>query len=80
MCIMTVLRQITHMTSVSFSSGELLDIIKSLEVMETKADFNEDYCLASYYLHLIQQFERIHDKLQEMPGEKRVAHLILAQA
>jgi len=68
------------MTSVSFTSGELLDIIKSLEVMESKAEYNEDYYLASYYLHLSQQFGRIHEKLQEMPSENRVAHLILAQA
>ena len=67
------------MTSISFTSGELLDIIKALEIMENRAyvvDGNAH--LASYYLHLITQFEVINEKLQELPGESRVANLVLA--
>jgi hypothetical protein len=67
------------MTSISFTSGELLDIIKALEYYEDDAYFNqEDAPLASYYLSMQNQFQRIYDKLQELPGESRVANLVLA--
>jgi len=67
------------MTSISFTSGELLDIIKALEYYENDAYFNQsDAQLASYYLSMQNQFQHIYDKLQELPGESRVANLVLA--
>jgi hypothetical protein len=66
------------MTQVSFTSGELLDIISVLETKENGAYLDDDFNLAVYYQHLIQQFERINEKLQERPGEDRVANLVLA--
>ena len=66
------------MTSISLTSGELMDIISALEVMENRADYNNDAHLASYYLNILQQFEGVVNKLQELPGEKRVANLVLA--
>jgi hypothetical protein len=66
------------MTQVSFTSGELLDIISALEIKESKFFLDEDFMTAAYYQHLIQQFEKLNDKLQERPGEERVANLVLA--
>jgi hypothetical protein len=63
------------MTSASFSSGEILDIMKALEIMESKADYNEDYYLAAYYMSIGNKFQNIYDKLQELPGEQRVLQI-----
>jgi hypothetical protein len=62
------------MTSISLTSGELLDIIDSLCDKEQSV-YDENPHLAAYYLNIIQQFEQIVEKLEELPGEKRVAHL-----
>jgi len=61
------------MTHISFTSGELLDIISALESKE-----NDDPHLASYYLYMIQQFKMVYDKLQDLIPENRVAHFVLA--
>lgn len=66
------------MTSISFTSGEVLDIMSALHFKLKDAELTKDYHLANYYLHLIQQFEMIHDKLQDFVPENRVAHLVLA--
>jgi hypothetical protein len=66
------------MTSISFTSGEIMDIIKALELQENKAYDGGDPQLAAYYMHMATQFERINDRLSERPGEYRVAELILA--
>ena len=67
------------MTSISFTSGELLDIIKTLEEKENLAYLVDyDPGLAAYYMNLGNQFQRIYDKLQELPGESRVANLVLS--
>lgn len=67
------------MISISFTSGELLDIIKALEYYEDDAYFNKnDAHLASYYLSMQNQFELVLEKLSELQPEKRVANLVLA--
>ena len=69
------------MTSISFTSGELLDIMKALEVQENIAYTQhgmDNPQLAAYYMNLGVQFQHIYDKLQELPGESRVANLVLA--
>ena len=66
------------MTSISLTSGELLDIISSLCDKEQALYDTEDHHLAAYYLNILQQFEKIVEKLDELPGEKRVAQLVLA--
>lgn len=65
------------MTQVSFTSGEIFDIITALHHMEIAAAKSGDHHLAAYYLNMIQQFELISEKLQELPGEKRVANLAM---
>jgi hypothetical protein len=66
------------MTQISFTSGELLDIISALQLVEEGVYDDGDHQGAAYYLHIIQQFELIHSKLLERPGEDRVANLVLA--
>lgn len=68
------------MTQLSFTSGEIFDIIAALSEQEIAAAKSGDHHLAAYYLNMIQQFELISVKLKELPGEKRVAHLVLAAA
>ena len=66
------------MTSLSLTSGQILDIISALE---TKEDFYYDagdHQLAIYYMEMVNQFQRVYDRLQELPGEQREANLILA--
>lgn len=67
------------MTSISFTSGEILDIISALEVKEEDAyHVQNNPALAAYYMQIVNQFNRINDLLQERPGEKRVATMVLA--
>lgn len=67
------------MTSISFTSGEILDIISALEAKEEDAyHVQNNPALAAYYMQIVNQFNRINDRLQERPGEKRVATMVLA--
>jgi hypothetical protein len=66
------------MTSISFTSGELLDIISALEIKLSLAETVGDSHLAIYYFEMQNQFQRIYDKLQDFVPENRVAHLVLA--
>jgi len=66
------------MTSISFTSGELLDIISALEEKENALYDAENYQLSAYYMNLGNQFQRIYDKLQDFVPENRVANLVLA--
>ena len=66
------------MTSISLTSGQILDIITQLTKMADNLDDAEKYTLAAYYFNMAQQFEILNDKLQDFVPENRVAHLILA--
>jgi hypothetical protein len=67
------------MTSISFTSGEILDIISSLEESESRAYYaKNDPQLAAYYMNMAQQFQKVYDRLQDMIPEERVANLVLA--
>jgi hypothetical protein len=65
------------MTQISLTSGEILDII-SVFCDKEQAVYENDPHLSAYYLKIAQQFEGVYNKLQELPGEERVANLILA--
>lgn len=65
------------MVHLSFTSGEILDVISSLEDKKSAAEDREDYHLAAYYLSMVQQFEQVTDKLNEFPGESRIANLVM---
>lgn len=66
------------MTHISFTSGEILDIISALEDRAEKAEETGRFHLASYYHDIIQQFDIIENKLKDFPGENKVANLVLA--
>ena len=66
------------MTQISLTSGEILDIISVFCDKEQAVYDNNDMHLSAYYLNIVQQFENVYNKLQELPGEKRVANLVLA--
>lgn len=65
------------MTHISFTSGEIMDIIDALSVKGSAAEDAGEHQLSAYYLHMVQQFEEITYKLQELPGEQRVANLVM---
>lgn len=66
------------MLTQSFTSGELLDIIAALEVKEDYAyEVQNDPHLAAYYMQLVNRFQRIYDALQHLPGEHRIADLVV---
>ena len=66
------------MTSISFTSGELLDIISVLEERENVLYFDGDEHLVAYYANMKDQFQTVYDKLQDFVPENRVANLVLA--
>lgn len=66
------------MTSISLTSGQILDIISVLDEKEYAIYESGDKHLASYYLNMGAQFQRVYDELQNVTPEKRVANLVLA--
>jgi hypothetical protein len=65
------------MTSLSLTSGELYEIINLLCDKGESAESNEDLLLANYYCKIAEQFATICEKMSELPGEERVANLVL---
>ncbi len=65
------------MTAISFTSGELLDIISQLTAVADNLDDAENHTLSAYYTNLAEQFEILHDKIQDFVPENRVAKLVL---
>lgn len=62
---------------ISFTSGQLLDIISVLEEKENALYDAGDKMLFSYYMQMGSQFQRMYDRLQSLPGEQRVAELVI---
>ena len=65
------------MTSVSLTSGQLLDIISALEEKENTLYDADNKHLAAYYMNLGVQFQRVYDRIQDLQPEKRQATLVL---
>ncbi len=64
-------------TIVSFTSGELLDIMSALVDKADNLDDAENHTLSAYYTNMAEQFEILHDKVQDLIPENRVAKLVL---
>lgn len=62
---------------ITFTSGQLLDIISVLEETENSLYDEDNKHLAVYYMNMVSQFQRMYDLLQGLPGEKRVAQLTI---
>ena len=67
------------MKPISFTSGQLLDLIALLEEKEDALYDAEDRALSIYYMQMGVQFQRMYDRLQSLPGEKRVVELVAQQ-
>ena len=63
---------------ITFTSGQLLDIISMLEEKEDALYDADNKGLAVYYMQMGVQFQRMYDLLQGLPGEKRVAQLVVS--
>jgi hypothetical protein len=64
---------------ITLTSGELLDVIAALEVNEDEAYcIKDDPQLAAYYMNLAVKFQKIYDLLQGIPGEDRIAELVVS--
>jgi hypothetical protein len=64
------------MTHISFTSGEIFDIISALADRCEQYEESDPH-LARYFFNMVQQFEMVTEKLNELPGEKRVANLVM---
>ena len=62
---------------ITFTSGQLLDIISLLEQKEDALYDAEERGLAVYYMQMGIQFQRMYDRLQDLPGEHRVSELVM---
>lgn len=67
------------MKPISFTSGQLLDLIALLEEKEDALYDAEEKGLAIYYMQMGAQFQRMYDRLQSLPGEQRVVELVAQQ-
>ena len=65
------------MTQVSFTSGELLDIISALEDKAENLEESANFTLANYYYNIIEQLDKITEKLEDFQPENRIANLVL---
>lgn len=65
------------MTTISFTSGQIMDIISALGEKENQIYDAGDKHLAAYYMNMGAQFERVYDRLQHLTPENRVANLVL---
>ena len=65
------------MTKVSFTSGELLDIISALEDKAENLEESANFTLSNYYYNIIEQLDKITEKLEDFQPENRVANLVL---
>ena len=65
------------MTELNLTHGQILDIVESLFDREDEARDNGDDGLASYYANMAVQFSYLNEKLEDRPGEKREATLVL---
>jgi len=66
------------MIAISFTSGQILEIQELLyEKAEECREENQQH-LAYYFDKMGDEFCSVISKLNELPGEKRVANLVLA--
>jgi hypothetical protein len=66
------------MTHITFTSGQIIDIMDALRSKAVSAINAGDDHLTAYYGDMIMQFETVFIKLNELPGELREANLVLA--
>lgn len=67
------------MTQLNLTHGQILDIVETLFDREDEARDTGDEGLASYYSNMALQFSKLIEKLEERPGERREATLVLVE-
>ena len=65
------------MTTISLTSGELMDVIDCLNNRANSMEESDPH-LAAYYGRIYQQFEAVLEKMDDLVPENRVANLVLA--
>jgi len=65
------------MTQVSFTSGELFDLMTLLDEKVEALDDAREYQLGTYYFYMAKQLQKVAEKLQDFVPENRVANLVL---
>ncbi len=65
---------------ITFTSGQLLDIISMLEEKEDALYDADNKGLAVYYMQMGVQFQRMYDLMKDLPGEKRVVQLVVSDS
>lgn len=65
---------------ISFTSGQLMDIMSALEALEEKLYHSGDRNLSLYYMQMVTRFQTMLEILEDLPGEKRVAELIVSSS
>lgn len=68
------------MTQLNLTHGQILDIVEALFDREDGARDTGDEGIAAYYANIAMQFSKLIEKLEERPGEKREATLVLMDA
>lgn len=66
------------MKPISFTSGQLLDLISLIEEKENDLYDKGDKALSVYYMQMGVQFQRMYDRLQSLPGEQRVTEMVIS--
>jgi hypothetical protein len=66
------------MTSISLTSGEILDVIDLMIIKEQQMLKEDNPYNAEYYKKLALKFSKIYQKLQDLPGEDRETTLVMA--
>jgi hypothetical protein len=62
---------------ITFTSGQLLDLISILEEKENASYLAGEKTLSIYYMQMGTAFQKMFDRLQDLPGEQRVAELVM---
>lgn len=66
------------MTTIELTSGEILDIVEALRCKADQALQNDKMHLFGYYTNLAESFRPILKTLETLPGEHRIAKLVMA--
>ena len=66
------------MTTIELTSGEILDIVDAIREKEREALDREQMHLSGYYHNLAESFQPILKTLETLPGERRLAKLVMA--
>lgn len=62
---------------ITFTSGQLLDLIDLLEEKQDAHYDSGNRGLSLYYMQMGVQLEKMYERLQSLPGEQRIVELTI---